>query len=111
MSYVHDLLSSLELKFETTVFLGITRDFRVFHNNFALPILSESFSSKKACFFAAINFGASYLAFLYNYLSIWSLEYLSIKPVFSIPVDSFSLTGCNIVNDSLVFQRSLNTLD
>ena len=48
MSYVNDLLSSFELKFETTVFLGITRDFRVFHNSFALPILSERFSSKKA---------------------------------------------------------------
>ena len=69
-SYVNDLLSSIVLKFETTVFLGIPRDFRVFHNYFGLPTLSESFSSKKACFSAASIFSSSYLAFLYNSLSI-----------------------------------------
>ena len=77
MSYVNDLLSSIALKFETTVFLGIPRDFRIFHNSFGLPTLSESFSSKKACFFAAINFCASYLVFLYNSLLIWSLAFLN----------------------------------
>ena len=60
MSYVNDLLSSIALKFETTIFLGIPRDFRVFRNSFGLPTLYESFSSKKACFFAPINFCASH---------------------------------------------------
>ena len=64
MSYVNDLLLSVALKFETTFFLGIPRGFRVlFHNSFGLPTFSESFSSKNACAFAAINFCASYLAF------------------------------------------------
>ena len=70
MSYVNDLLSSIALQIETTVFLGIPRDFRVSHNTFGLQTLSERFSSKKACFFAAINFCALYLAFLNNPLSI-----------------------------------------
>ena len=46
MSYVNDLLLSIALKFETTAFLGIPRDVRVFHDSFGLPALSESFSSK-----------------------------------------------------------------
>ena len=33
MSYTNDLLLSIALKFETTVFLDIPRDFRVFHNS------------------------------------------------------------------------------
>ena len=63
LSYVNDLLLSIPSKFESTVFLGITRDFRVFHD-------AEIFSSKSAHFFVAINFCVSYLAFLYNSLSI-----------------------------------------
>ena len=63
MSYVNGLLSSIALKFETTVFLGIARDFRVFHSSFVLPTRSESFSSKNTCFFAAFSFCASYLFF------------------------------------------------
>ena len=55
MSLVNDMLLSITLKFETIVFLGIPRDFKVFHNSFGLPTISESFSSKNACFFAAIN--------------------------------------------------------
>ena len=69
-SYVNDFLSSIVIKFETTVFLGIPRDFRVFHNYFGLPTLSESFSSKKAWFLAVMNFFVLYLAFLYNSLLI-----------------------------------------
>ena len=70
MSHVNDLVLSIALKFETTVFLGIPRDFRVFHNFFGLPTLCESFLSKNACFFAAINFFVSCFAFLYISLSI-----------------------------------------
>ena len=62
MSYVNDLLLSITLKIKTTVFLGIPRDFRVFHKSFGLPTLSESFPSKSAGFFAAINVCVSYLS-------------------------------------------------
>ena len=77
MPYVNDMLSSVALKFETTVFLQITRDFRVFHDSFGLPKLLERFSSKNCCFFAAINFCASYLVFLFHSLPICSLIFLN----------------------------------
>ena len=52
MSYVNDLIP---LKFETTIFLGITRDFRMIHNSsFSLKKHSKSFSPKNACFFVAV---------------------------------------------------------
>ena len=51
MSYANDFFLSTALKFETTVFLGTSKDFKVFQNSFGLPTLSESFSSKNACFF------------------------------------------------------------
>ena len=73
MSHVNDLLLSIALKFKTTVFLNIPRVFRVFHNSFDLPTLSENFPSKNACFFAAVIFCVLYLTFLYNYLSIEAL--------------------------------------
>ena len=37
MPYVNDLSLSIALKFETTIFLDIPRDFRIFHNSFGLP--------------------------------------------------------------------------
>lgn len=55
MSYVNDLIFSIPLKFETTIFLGITRDFRMIHNSsFSLKKHSKSFSPKNACFFVAV---------------------------------------------------------
>ena len=77
MSYVNDLLLSIKLKFETTVFLGILRGFRVFYDSFVLPTLSDSFSSKNSCLFAAINYFPTYLVYLYNSLLIYSLVFLN----------------------------------
>lgn len=55
MSYVNDLIFSIPLKFETTIFLGITRDFRMIYNSsFSLKKHSKSFSPKNACFFVAV---------------------------------------------------------
>ena len=95
LRHVNDLLWLIALRFEITIFLGIPRDFRMFHNSFCLPMLSESFSSKNACFFAAINFGATYVAFLCNYLSIWSLVFLNVWKSLSLDL-SFSNTSPSI---------------
>ena len=46
MANVNDLLVSIVLKFETTVFLVIPRDFRMCHNSFDLPTLSESINQR-----------------------------------------------------------------
>ena len=43
MPYANDLLLTIALKFETTLFLGMPRDFRVFHNSFSLATFSEFF--------------------------------------------------------------------
>ena len=92
MSYDKDLLLSIVVKFETTVFLGMPRDFRVFHNSFGFQRLSQRFSSKNGCFIAAINLSASYLAFLYNFLLICSLDFLNTLK--SLPFDlGFSSTS------------------
>ena len=45
MPYVNDL--SIAFKFDITAFLGIPRDFRVFHNSFALPTPPDSFFYQK----------------------------------------------------------------
>ena len=77
MSNVNNLLLSIALNFETTVSLGIPSDFRVYNNSFGLLTLSETFSSKTTCFFAAINVCTSYLAFLHNSLLMYSLVFLN----------------------------------
>ena len=46
MSYSHVLFLSTAIKFETTVFLRMTRDFRVLNNSFGLPALFEKFINK-----------------------------------------------------------------
>ena len=76
MLNVNDMLS-INLQFKTTVFLGIPRDFTVFHNSIGLPTISKSFLVKNACFLAVINVFALYLAFLHNSLSMCSLAFLN----------------------------------
>ena len=44
----------------------MVREFSVFRNYFCLPTLSENFSAKNACFFAAIKFSTTYFAFYFN---------------------------------------------
>ena len=55
MPYVKNFLS-IALKFGTTVFLGMPRDFGVFNNSFVFPTFSGSFSSKNACFLLRLTF-------------------------------------------------------
>ena len=81
LSWVKVLSSSIALKLEITILFDIPREFRDFHNSLGLPIVSESFSLKNACFFVVINFEASYLAFLYNSLSILSLDFLNVSSI------------------------------
>ena len=50
MTNVNDLLLSIALKFETTVFLIIPRDFRMCHNSFDLTALSEIFHQRMFAF-------------------------------------------------------------
>ena len=50
MTNVNDLLLSIALKFETTVFLVIPRDFRMCHNSLDLTALSESFHQRMFAF-------------------------------------------------------------
>ena len=64
MSDSNVLFLSTAVKFEATVFLGMTRDFRVFNNSFGLPAPFEKFINK-FCFFHAINFISLYLCFSY----------------------------------------------
>ena len=52
VSQVKVSFSSIALKLEITVSFGIPRDLRDSHNSLGLPIVSESFSSKNACFLA-----------------------------------------------------------
>ena len=59
-----------------------TPDLRDSHNSLGLPIVFESFSLKNDYFFVVINFEASYLAFLYNSLSLsLSLMFVSVFTV------------------------------
>ena len=76
VSWVKVLVSSIGLKLEINVLFGIPRDKRS-RNSLGLPIAFDSFSSKNACFFVVMNFAASCLAFLYNYLSRLSLDFLN----------------------------------
>ena len=80
------MLLSTALKFETSVFFGMPRDFKVSHSCFGFLIHSESLSSKNANFFAVINFNVLHFAFLYSSLSLRSLDFLkllkSLSPVF-----------------------------
>ena len=69
--------SSFALKLNITVLFGILRDLMDAHNSLGLPIVSERFSSKQACFFDAISFQVLYFDFLYNLLSIWSSDFLN----------------------------------
>ena len=66
----------MALKLEITVLFGMPRDLRDSHTSLVLPIVSESLSLKKACFFEAINFNASYFDFLYTSVSTWDLSFL-----------------------------------
>ena len=71
MSEVKVSFSSITLKLEINVLFGIPRDLRNSHNSLGLPMVSEGFSSKNACFFDAISFKATYFDFyttLYQYL-------------------------------------------
>ena len=56
MSYINDLLLSIALKFETTVFLDILRDFRVFHNSFGLPTLLRVFHERMLAYLLRLTF-------------------------------------------------------
>ena len=57
MSYVNDLLLSIALKFDTTVFLGTPSDFRVFLNSLGLPTFSESlFCRRMVAFLLRLTF-------------------------------------------------------
>ena len=119
--------SSIALKFETTVFLGLKRDFRVFRNSFGLPTLSESSSSENTYFFASIKCFALNLAFSYYSLSIWSLVFLNAVKSLScdlsfsstspsnqfwvFPLTRLILEGGYCQWLSLFFQRSLNPPD
>ena len=121
------LKSSIALKFETTVFLSLKRDFRVFRNSFGLPTISESSSSKNTCFFAAIKCFALKLAFLYYSLSIWSFVFLNALKSLSLdlsfsstspsnqfwvsPLTPLILQGGYCQWLSLFFKRSLNPPD
>ena len=69
---------SIALKFETTVFLDIPRDLRVFHNSFTFQMFPKRFSSKNACFFVSIKLCVFLLALLYNFVHMqsWILEVL-----------------------------------
>ena len=59
-------------------FLGDTpRDSMVLLFFFGLRALAESSSSKSDCFFAVIDFCASYFTYSFNSLSIWSLVFLN----------------------------------
>ena len=77
MSYVNDLLLSVALKFETTLFGWHTKRFHGASIFFGLLTLAESSSSKSDCFFAVIDFCASYFTYSFNSLSIWSLIFLN----------------------------------
>ena len=68
---------SIALKFETTVFLDMPRDVRVFHNSFTFQMFPKRFSPKNAWFFVAIKLCVFLLALLYNYLLICSLGFLN----------------------------------
>lgn len=72
------MLLSRAIKFEISIFFGIPTDFKVSHSSFGFPIYSEILSPKIACFYAVINFNVFYFAFLYRYLSIWSLDFLNV---------------------------------
>ena len=61
VSRVSVLSCLIALKLEITVLFGTPRDLRDSHNSLDLPIVSESFSLKNACFFIVINFGASFV--------------------------------------------------
>ena len=65
-----------QLKFEITLFLGMQKGCRIFHNCFGLPTLSKTFSSNNACSFDAVKFSAVHLAFLHNFLLLYSLALL-----------------------------------
>ena len=69
--------SSIALKLEITLLFCIPRDLRDSQNFLGLPIVSESFSSKKGLLFYAISFKAACLRFSYNSLSIWSLDFFN----------------------------------
>ena len=77
VSWVKAPFCSTAFKLVITVLFGILRDLRDPHNSLGLPIISESFSSKNACVFDVVNFKASYIGFICNYLSIWSLDFLN----------------------------------
>ena len=74
--------------------------FLMLHNFFRLPALSESFSFKNICFFATIHFNGSYLAFLYNSLSICSLAFLKALKSLSLKL---SVSNSSPLNQSWVF--------
>ena len=76
------------MKFETTIFLGIPKDFKVFHSSFGLTARSVSFSPKDA---SVINFSELYLAYIF--------QALLHQTNFEYSLDSFGLTGYDIVND------------
>ena len=113
--------SSIALKFETTVFLGLKRDFRVFRNSFGLPTLSESSSSENTYFFASIKCFALNLAFFILFFIdmkprflerlekfvLWPkfFEYFSIKPILSIPIDSLNLRGWILSMTVIIFSK------
>ena len=91
VSWVEILLCPIALKLEITVLFGTYRDSRDFHNSLGLPIISEYFASKNACFFYVINFNASYLDFLYNLLSIWSLDFWNFVNTLSLALNFLKL--------------------
>ena len=99
-SWVKVLPSSVTLKSQITVLFGIPRDLRDSHNSLGLPVISGSFFLKNACFFVVINFEASYLAFLYNSLSILSLDFLNFLKSLSL---AFSFSKTPLSNHFWVF--------
>ena len=56
VSWVKVSFFSITLKLEITVLFGIPRNLRDSHNSLGLPIVSERFSSKKACFQSVLRF-------------------------------------------------------
>ena len=63
LSNVNLLLLSTALKFEISIFFGMSKDFKVCHISFGFSIYSDSLSSKNCRSFAVINFNVLYFSF------------------------------------------------
>ena len=118
LSNVNALLLSTPLKFEISVFFGMSRDFNVSPSSFGGPIYSESYHQKMLVFLLRLIFMYCILLFIQLFINMKSRFVKSIKKLvpsvhiflkfsirlfFSIfldPFDPSGLTRCDIVNDS-----------